>query len=300
MTIKQAGAWLLLGSLGLFGCSADDGRTIVIGSKNFTEQLVLAELVAQHIEARTDLRVKRKVNLGGTFICHHALTAGELDLYVEYTGTALLAILKGELLRDPGEVYRRVQADYREQFGVEWLEPFGFNDTFAIIVRREDAERLGLKTISDLKGPAPKWRIGFSYEFADRADGFRGLAEMYGLRFQGFPRNMEIALLYRAVAAGQVDVVAGNSTDGIIDALDLVILEDDLGYFPPYYAAPVVRQDTLEQHPELEAVLSELGGLINEEEMRRLNYAVDGEGKDLKETVRVFLQSKGLLASPVN
>ena len=290
--IRIIGVLLLAALSG--GCSADRRDTITIGSKNFTEQVVLTELLSQHIESRTGLRVIRKANLGGTFICHLALQAGEIDLYAEYTGTALTAILKQGVLRDPDAVYELVRDAYREKFDAEWLAPLGFNDTFAMIVRRQDAERLGLKTISDLAPHAPQWRIGFSYEFAERPDGFDGLVETYGLEFNGLPRTMEIGLLYRAVESEQVDIVAGNSTDGIIDALDLVILEDDRSYFPPYYAVPVVRRDTLERHPELREVLEELGGIISEEEMRRLNYAVDGEGRDLKELVREFLQSKGL------
>lgn len=277
------------------GCRSDNTGRIVIGSKNFTEQVVLAEMLAQLIEERTGLEVVRKTNLGGTFICHRALTGGDLDLYVEYTGTALLAILKQELLRDPDEVYRRVKAAYREQFGVEWMEPLGFNDTFAVILRAEDARRLNLTTISGLAPHARELRMGFGYEFMERADGYRGMVKAYDLEFAGPPSTMELGLQYRALKEGKLDVAVGNSTEGVIEALDLVILEDDRRYFPPYYAAPIVRQDTLERHPALREVLNDLAGQISEEEMRRMNYAVDSERRDVKKVVREFLASKGLL-----
>ncbi len=294
--MKRISAFLLtLVILLSAGCRSDNTGRIVIGSKNFTEQVVLAEMLAQLIEERTGLEVVRKTNLGGTFICHRALTGGDLDLYVEYTGTALLAILKQELLRDPDEVYRRVKAAYREQFDVEWMEPLGFNDTFAVILRAEDARRLNLTTISDLAPHARELRMGFGYEFMERADGYRGLVKAYDLEFAGPPRTMELGLQYRALKEGKLDVVVGNSTEGVIEALDLVILEDDRRYFPPYYAAPIVRQDTLERHPALREVLNDLAGQISEEEMRRMNYAVDSERRDVKKVVREFLASKGLL-----
>lgn len=290
--VRVIGLTLLAGCL--TACSISTENTIVIGSKNFTEQVILTELLAQHIENRTGLTVIRKANLGGTFICHTALLAGDIDLYVEYTGTALTAILKQEPTGDPEEVYRRVKQAYAEQFQADWLSPLGFNDTFAIIVRQKDAEELGLKTISDIAPLAPEWQPGFSYEFAERPDGFKGMVETYGLKFTKIPKTMEIGLLYRAVRDGQVDIIAGNSTDGVIGPLGLVILEDDKHYFPPYYAVPVVRQATLAKYPELQAVLEELAGKINEDEMRRMNLAHDAEGADLKELAREFLASKGL------
>lgn len=273
------------------GC-APKGEVIVIGSKNFSEQVLLAELVAQHLEARMGVPVERKVNLGGTLICHQALRAGKIDLYVEYTGTALTAILDQKPSGDPAEVYRRVKEAYAQQFDLEWTEPLGFNNTFAIVVRGEDARRLGLKTISDAAAHAPEWRAGFGYEFMERPDGFAGLARTYGLQFGQPPRTMELGLLYRALKEKQVDFVAGNSTDGVIAALDLVVLEDDRKYFPPYEAAPVVRRATLARHPELRGALAELGGKIDEEEMRRMNAAVDGEKRDPKEVAREFLAAE--------
>ena len=283
----------LLIPLLLSGCASERPARIVIGSKNFTEQLILGELLAQHFEANTELTVERRFNLGGTFICHQALVAGQLDVYVEYTGTALTAILKQPPQRDPDEVFRTVQEEYRP-LGLEWTPPLGFNNTFAMVIRGEDARRHNLKTISDIARVVPRWRAGFGYEFTERADGLKGLVEIYGLKFGSPPRAMEIGLLYRALTEKEVDIVAGNSTDGLIAALDLVALEDDRHYFPPYYAAPVVRHDSLERHPGLRRALEDLAGKISEEEMRRLNYAVEGESRDLRQVVREFLRSKGL------
>ena len=276
------------------GCRGSRGRRIVVGSKNFTEQIVLAELLAQGIEARTSLSVERRVNLGGTLICQQALRAGEIDLYVEYTGTALTAVLGETPSSDPAAVYARVKKAYAERFGFEVTEPLGFNNTFAMVIRGEDARKWKLHTISDIAPYALRWRAGFGYEFMERPDGFRGWAQTYGLRFAESPRIMDLGLIYRALKEKQVDIVAGNSTDGLIAALDLVVLEDDRHYFPPYEAVPVVRREALERHPELRGVLRALAGRLPEAEMRRLNYAVDGEHRDVAQVVREFRQAKGL------
>ena len=278
----------------LTGCRADRGRRVVIGAKNFTEQIVLAELLAQHIESHTNLKVERRVNLGGTLICQQALRGGEIDLYVEYTGTALTVVLGESPSRDRAEVYARVKKAYAERFGFEVTQPLGFNNTFAMVIRGEDARQSKLHAISDVAPYAPRWRAGFGYEFMERPDGYRGWAQTYGLKFAEPPRIMDLGLIYRALKEKQVDIVAGNSTDGVIAALDLVVLEDDRRYFPPYEAVPVVRRDTLERHPELPAVLRALGGRISEAEMRRLNYAVDGEHRDVGQVVREFRQTRGL------
>ncbi len=265
----------------------------MVGSKNFTEQVLLAELLAQEIEAKLGVPAERRVNLGGTLICHEAVLAGQIDLYVEYTGTALTAILNLEPSSDAGEVLNRVREAYGERFGLEVLEPLGFNNTFAIVVRGEDARRLGLKTISDAVPHASGWRAGFGYEFIERPDGFPGLAETYGLEFGAPPRVMDLGLLYRALIDKQVDMVAGNSTDGVIAALDLVVLEDDRSYFPPYEAVPVVNPAALGRHPKLRRLLAALAGKLSAEEVRRLNYAVDGEHRDAAEVVREFRSRKG-------
>ncbi|HEV2522132.1 MAG TPA: glycine betaine ABC transporter substrate-binding protein [Candidatus Acidoferrales bacterium] len=281
---------LLLGS----ACHKQSAETIVVGSKNFTEQIVLAEVFAQQIEAHTALRVERRVNLGGTLICHDALVSGKIDLYPEYTGTALTAILKNPPQKDPSEVFRTVQAEYRSRFNVEVMPPLGFNNTFAMVVRGDDAEKLHLHTISDVAAYTPKWRAGFGYEFMERPDGYRGWVAAYGLHFASEPRILDLGLLYRALADKQVDLVAGNSTDGVIAALHMVALEDDRHYFPPYEAVPLVRQATLEKHPEVRETIGALAGKISEDEMRRLNYAVDGGHRDPAEVVREFRKEKGL------
>ena len=287
-------AALLLISFCSAGCKKSQPH-IAIGSKFFTEQVVLAELVAQHIEARTGLQVQRKTNLGGTLLCHKALLAGELDLYVEYTGTALTAVLaETPGSDDSATIYKRVKDGYARRFNVDITEPLGFANSFAMVVRESDAQKFGLKKMSDLAPVAPKWRIGVGYEFLERVDGFKGWSARYGLRFADTPREMDLGLLYRALVTGQVDVVAGNSTDGLIETLKLVPLEDDRHYFPPYDAVPVVRHQTLEKFPELRAVLAELGGKITAEEMRRMNAQVDAEQKDAATVVKAFREQHGL------
>ncbi|NIR42716.1 MAG: ABC transporter substrate-binding protein [Gemmatimonadetes bacterium] len=272
----------------LAACGGTD--RVVVVSKNFTEQTILAELVAQQLERRTELAVERRFFLGGTFVCHRALVSGEADIYVEYTGTALTAILEKPPLNDPEAVYDTVSRVYGERFDLVWGEPLGFDNTFAILVRGDDARRLGLETISDVAAYTPDWRAGFGYEFMEREDGFPGLAEAYGLEFAEPSRTMDLGLTYRALADGQVDLIAGNSTDGLIAALDLVQLEDDRSYFPPYEAAPVIGAELLSRNPEIEAALDELGGRISDDEMRRLNYLVDVEHRDLAAVVRAWLE----------
>ena len=261
-----------------------------MGSKNFTESDLLGEIVAQQIERRAGLPVERRFHLGGTFVCHQAITAGQIDLYVEYTGTAYTAVLKHVPVAVPDSVYRSVVRDYLQRFGLVWGKPLGFNNTFAISVRRRDAARYGLRRISDLARPAPRWKAGFGYEFLERADGFRGLAATYGLRFASPPIAMDLGLTYRALAQGKVDVIAGNSTDGQIQALDLVVLEDDRHYFPPYEAAPVIRQAALARHPGVGAALEELAGRISDSEMRRLNARADVAHEDIATIARDWLK----------
>jgi osmoprotectant transport system substrate-binding protein len=284
----------LLVMLATGGCAKHGGETIVVGSKNFTEQIVLAELFAQRIEAHSALRVERRVNLGGTLICHDALVSGKIDLYPEYTGTALTAILNDPLQNESSEVFRRVQEEYRSRFNVEVMPPLGFNNTFAMVVRGDDADKLHLRSISDIAPYAPKWRAGFGYEFMERPDGYRGWMAAYGLHFAGAPRILDLGLLYRALADKQVDLVAGNSTDGVIASLHMVALEDDRHYFPPYEAVPLVRRATLEKHPEVRDAIGALAGKVSVDEMRLMNYAVDGEHRDPAEVVRAFRKAKGL------
>ena len=275
------------GALALAGCR-EPANSILVGSKNFTEQIVLGELLAQQIEARTPLRADRRFDLGGTFLCHQAVLAGQLDLYPEYTGTALTAILKEPPANDPATVYQSVRDAYHTRFHLDVGPPLGFNNTFAIVVRGEDARRLHLHGVSDMVPYASKWRAGFGYEFIERPDGYRGWSTMYGLAFTAQPRIMDLGLLYRALQEKQVDVVAGNSTDGLIAALGLVVLDDDRRYFPPYQAVTVTREATFQRHPELRGALDALGGKISDDDMRQMNYALDGQHRDVTAIVRDF------------
>ncbi len=276
----------------LTACGPTRENRIVVGSKNFTEQLILGELIAQQIENKTHLPVERRFYLAGTYICHQAILGGRIDIYPEYTGTALTAVLKEKPSADRKEVYDEVKANYEKQFNLEVGKPFGFNDTFAIEIRGEDARKLGLKTISQAAPFTPNWRAGFGYEFMERPDGYKGLAATYNLHFADKPRIMDLGLLTRALKDKQLDLIAGNTTDGLIPALDLFVLDDDKHYFPPYEAVPIIRQETLTRHPEVKQALDDLAGKISNEEMRQLNYAVDGQHQDVKQVVREFLQNK--------
>jgi osmoprotectant transport system substrate-binding protein len=275
-------------------CGPPRRDRIIIGSKNFTEQLVLGELIAQQIENKTHLTVERRFYLAGTYICQQAILSGRIDIYPEYTGTALTAVLKQPPRGDRKQVYEQVKSEYAKRFSLAVGPTLGFDDTFAIEIRGEDARRLKLKTISQAAAYAAQWRAGFGYEFMERPDGYKGFAATYGLRFAEAPRIMDLGLLDRALKDKQVDLVAGNATDGLIPALDLFVLEDDRHYFPPYEAVPILRQEMLAQHPEVATAVNELAGKMSDDDMRRLNYAVDGEHRDVKEVVREFLRKKGL------
>jgi osmoprotectant transport system substrate-binding protein len=284
--------------LGVVGCAPPRSSRVVIGAKNFTEQVVLGELLAQEIESVTGERVERRFYLAGSYICQQALVSGRIDGYVEYTGTALTAILKQPLPpvgeRDAARVFGTVRRLYEERYGVRAERGLGFEDTFAMVVRGADAQRLGLRTISDAVKVASEWRLGVGYEFEERPDGLRGLEAAYGLKFAEAPRTMDLGLLYRALASGQVDMVAGNSTDGPIRALGFVALEDDLHYFPPYEAVPLVREDSLRRHPGIQVAMDRLAGRVSAEEVRGMNDAVDGQHKDVGDVVREFRRGKGL------
>lgn len=281
-------------SLFSFSCSQSHPDRIVIGSKNFTESLILGELMAQQIEAHTNLKVERRFYLAGTYICQQAMLAGRIDIYPEYTGTALTAILKEKTGSEKQTVYQQVKSEYERRFDLTLGPALGFNDTFAIEIRGEDARRLNLKTLSQAAAIAPRWRAGFGYEFMERADGYQGLAATYGLHFAEQPRVMDLGLLTRALHDHQIDLAAGNATDGLIPALDLFVLNDDRHYFPPYEAVPVVREQALRGHPEIGPLLADLGDKISDQEMRRMNYAVDGQHRDAKDVVRDFLHQNKL------
>ncbi|HBE16135.1 MAG TPA: glycine/betaine ABC transporter substrate-binding protein [Cyanobacteria bacterium UBA11149] len=281
---------LLVGLITLI--SQQTKPTIVIGSKNFTEQVILGELLAQHIESNTNLKVDRRLNLGGTFICHEAIKARQIAGYVEYTGTAFTAILKEKPISNPQTVYNRVKEAYDRKFNIEVMQPLGFNNTFAIIIRGEDAKRLQIKTLSQAAKYTPQMIAGLNYEFLDRADGYPGLVETYGLKFAKQPQPMELGLMYKALSEKKVDLIAASSTDGLIPVLKLVILEDDKQYFPPYQAIPIFSKAILEKHPELREVIDGLAGVISTEEMQKMNYEVDNQSRPVEEVVREFIESK--------
>ncbi len=278
----------------LAGCLAQRGDTIVIGSKNFPEQALLGEILAQQIESHTHLRVERRFYLAGSYICQQALLAGRIDAYVEYTGTALTAILHDPIESDPAAVFGKVQVEYKRRFHFDVLPSLGFDNTFAMVIRGEDARRLHIRTLSEAAPYAHDWRAGFGYEFMERPDGYPGLARVYGLQFAAKPTILDLGLLYRALLDKQVDLVAGNSTDGLLAARDLVILADDKHYFPPYEAVPIVREETLARHPELRGAIEQLSGKISDAQMQKLNYEIAGQGRDASEVAREFLDSQSL------
>jgi osmoprotectant transport system permease protein len=292
-TLVLAGAAAVAAITILGSATVFSGRraALVVGSKNFTEQLILGEIVAQAIERGTGLGVDRRLNLGGTLICERALASGDIDVYVEYTGTALTAIFHQPLTSDAAGVLNTVRDAYARS-GRALLEPLGFNNTFTILIRGRDARRLNVKTIDDVAPHTPGWRAGFGYEFLERPDGFPGLSKKYGLRFAEPPRVMDLTLTYRALGSGQVDLIAGDATAGLISALDLVPLEDNRGYFPPYDAVPVARAATLMRYPDVRRVLTSLAGSISAADMRAMNQAADGRREDPGTIAREFLDRR--------
>ena len=285
-------ACLLL--LGISACAPPRPDYPVIGAKNFTEQVVLGELLAQHIEAVTGMKVERRFYLAGSYICNQALIAGRIDSYVEYTGTALTAILKQPVDKDPQRVVDTVRRLYLQRYQVVATEPLGFENTFAMVIRGQQAKELHLTTLSEAARYTPQWKLGVGYEFEQRPDGLPGLQQAYGFKFDGSPRLMDLGLLYRALNGRQVDIIAGNSTDGPIKAFQLTVLQDDKHYFPPYQAIPLVRQEALDRWPQLRRAFADLGGKITAEEMQTMNEAVDGEHRDPAQVVREFRQAHGL------
>jgi osmoprotectant transport system substrate-binding protein len=277
------------------GCRSSHGD-IVVGSKNFTEQLILGELFAQMLEQRCRAPVDRRFYLAGTYICQQAILAGRIDVYPEYTGTALAAVLKQKASGDASQVYEEVKRDYLQKFDLDVLPPLGFNNSFAMVMRGEDARQLGLTKLSQLASEASRMRLGVGYEFLERADGYNGLVRAYDLKFAETPRVMDLGLLYRALQSHSVDIVAGSNTDGLIAALGLVVLEDDRHYFPPYDAVPIMRPDLSQRSPAARTAFEQLAGCITADEMRQMNYAVDGEKKDAAAVARRFLQQKNLLS----
>ncbi|MGA2850227.1 MAG: glycine betaine ABC transporter substrate-binding protein [Terracidiphilus sp.] len=278
----------------LIACSPPRPDHPVIGAKNFTEQVVLGELLAQEIEAKSNLKVERRFYLAGSYICQQALVSGRIDAYVEYTGTALTAILKQPVDRDPQRVLDTVRNLYAARYHVVVAPPLGFENTFAMVIRGDDARNLHLTTLSQAARYTPQWRLGVGYEFEQRPDGLPGLSTAYGLRFAAPPRTMDLGLLYRALNAHQVDMIAVNSTDGPIQAFGLTALEDDKHYFPPYQAVPLVRAEALERWPQIQLALNALAGKITANDMRAMNEAIDGQHRDPAEVVREFRNKTGL------
>ena len=265
-----------------------------VGSKNFTEQYVLGEIYAAALEG-AGIKVERKINLGGTLIAHKALTSNEVDMYPEYTGTALLAVLKGQVSSDANAVYNQVKAFYEKEFQVTWLQPSGINNGYAMLVRQETAAQHKLKTLSDL-GPASKLLvIGAGPEFGDRPDGLPGLKRVYNIEFKEFKQFAVFSLKYDALANKQVDLINGFSTDWPIAANKYVVLEDDKHLFPPYYLAPAVRMDALKAHPKAAAVLNRVSALLNNATMQSLNADVEVKKEEPKDVAKKFLKSKGVI-----
>ncbi len=274
--------------LTLTACSSGP-RRIAVGSKNFTESIVLGEIVAEQLERKLGQPVDHKLNLGGTLLAHEALAAGSIDVYPEYTGTALAAVLKSPPSNDAAEVFKHVSDEYQKRWGLRWLRPLGFNDTFAMVVRGETARASKLAAISDAAQRAQPWKLGVGYEFLQRADGLKGLVSTYGLKVEGQPISMDLGLLYRALEGKQVEMVAANSTDGQLGIRDVVVLRDDKHYFPPYECALVVRDAALAAHPGMQAALEQLSGTINDAEMRRLNHELEGKHRPAREVSAEFL-----------
>jgi len=288
-----------LSGLLLFGVACTSRtRDIAVGSKNFTEQLVLGELLAQMLERACHTGIERRFYLAGTYICQQALLAGRIDVYVEYTGTALAAILKQNASGAAQAVYQQVKQEYRSRFGLDLMPPLGFNNSFAMVMRGDQARGLGVNTLSQLAAFAPQMRLGVGYEFLERQDGYKGLVSTYGLKFAEAPRVMDLGLLYRALENKSVDIVAGNNTDGLIAALGLVVLHDDKHYFPPYDAVPIARPQLFQECPQARATFERLAGRITADDMRKMNYAVDGEKRDAAAVAREFLASNHLLSLP--
>jgi osmoprotectant transport system substrate-binding protein len=274
-----------IAGLSFFVASCGSRRNLVAGSKNFTEQVLLGEILARQIEQRMGVPVDRKLNLGGTMLAHEGLTSGSLDLYPEYTGTALTEVLKRPISRDAQVVFDMVRSEYQKRWQLDWLAPLGFNNTFAMIVR-DDA---GVSSLS-AAAKARAWRLGMGYEFAQRPDGLDGMLKTYGLRLAGEPATMDLGLLYSALGNRQVDLIAANSTDGMISALPVAVLEDDRHYFPPYQCSVVVREAALNRYPNLRAVLEQLSGKLSDSAMRRLNYQVDGKHRPAEQVAEEFLR----------
>jgi len=281
--------------LALNGCSPSASKhSIKVGSKNFTEQVILGEIIAQHLERRIKAPVARRLNLGGTLLAHQALLAGEIDLYPEYTGTALTAILKQSVTSASANVLAQVRSAYLKQFQIEWLDPIGVDNGFAMVVQGAEARSKNIETLSDAARIVDRWSLGVGYEFEQRPDGLPTLTKTYGFQWKGRPRSMDLGLLYAALQQGQVTMIAANATDGLLSNLDLRVLRDDRNSFPPYEVAVAVRQDSLRRTPGLREALLELSGKFTNSAMQKLNQQVDGEHRSVAEVAKGFLKAAQL------
>lgn len=276
----------------LTACSG--GKKIVIGSKNFTESEILGEMMAQVIEKNSDIKVERKLNMGGTFVCFEAIKKGQIDLYPEYTGTGLMEELKLPVNNDPQAVYDTVRSKFETQFQITWLKQFGFNNTYALALPADIAKKNNINTISDLVPYSKNCTFGAEQEFFNRDDGYPGLTKAYGLQFKDTSK-MDASLKYQAISQGKIQITDAFTTDGQLKALNLKVLKDDKNFFPPYYAAPIVRDATLKKYPEIEKLLNKLGGLIDEQTMQNLNYKADNQKQSISKVASDFLKEKGLI-----
>ncbi len=275
------------------GCTQQ--KSITVGSKDFGENIVLGEMFAQLIEAKTDIKVNRKLNMGGTFVNFEAIQKGDIDMYPEYTGTGLTAQLKMNVITNPDEAYQVVASEFQKQYKITWLKPFGFNNTYTLAVTDAVYQQYKVETYSDLAAVAGNLVFGAEHEFFDRQDGFDGLVALYGMTFKGEPKKMNVSLKYQAIGNGDMDVTDAFATDGPIRQYNLKVLKDDKNFFPPYYAAPIVRTETLRKYPELEGILNSLAGQIDDAAMTELNYKIDVEGQAVEAVAKDFLTAKGLL-----
>jgi glycine betaine/choline ABC-type transport system substrate-binding protein len=276
----------------LTGCGARNH--IVVGSKNFTEQLILGEIVAQRIEARMHQPVERKLDLGGTLLAHQALLAKDIDMYPEYTGTAFTNVLKRSGVTDPAIVLEQVRAEYSTGFHIDWLDPLGFENSFAMTIRGDDARARHLATLSDAAANPMGFTLGAGYEFLTRPDAYGALNRAYAIKWTAAPKSMDLGLLYQALEQKQVSMAAANTTDGLLNKLDVIVLKDDKHVFPPYQACIVVREEALAAYPNLRAILSGLSGKISDAEMRNMNYAVDAQHRPARDVAKEFLQKAAL------
>ncbi len=274
------------------GCGNEE--KIVVTSKNFNESIILGHMLASLIENNTDINVERKMNLGGTKVALEALNSGGADMYVDYTGTGYVNIMKQSGETDPDKIYDLVSDYYQTEFKITWLEPLGFNNTYAMAIRKDTAEKYNLKTCSDLAEVSGELILGSTFEFAERPDGYLGLQEVYGMNFKDI-KSVDGGLRYQALANGNSDVIDAFSTEGLLKAFELVVLEDDKNFFPPYYAVPIVRTETLEKYPQLKDLINKLGGMIDEDTMIELNYKVDKLEEDPRDVAENFLKEKGLI-----